>query len=145
MPGSSNNAAPRLAQALSSGMEAERAIDRAAAHWVVVNTGGAPSAGEQRAFARWYVADERHARLYDELLRLWEQLSLVDAGALRAARDGRRRRHRAAARPLVFGMALAIVVAALCDHREVHALAHAAVSAGEMRVVGLAENIFTKR
>lgn len=111
-------------------------LEEVASRWVVLNTGGDPDQHERDAFAAWYAADARHAQTYDELLDIWQKLSAIDAGAIRA-----KRRHRLATLPAAVA-AFVLAGSALiyyADSLRVAALADAATATGEVRTVQLAD------
>ncbi|SOF01372.1 FecR family protein [Burkholderia sp. OK233] len=110
-------------------------LEEIASRWVVLNTGGEPSEHDRHAFSAWYDGDVRHAQMYDELLDIWNRLSAVDAGTIRA-----KRRRRSAMMSLAI-LAFVSVGSALLyrDSLRIVALADASSGIGEVRTVGLAD------
>jgi transmembrane sensor len=110
-------------------------LEDAASRWVVLNTGGDPDENEQRAFSAWYAADPSHARMYDELLDIWNQLSAVDAGVIRS----KRKRRTVTVSLAVLAFLLTGSALLYRDSLRVLALADAATAVGEVRAVQLAD------
>jgi transmembrane sensor len=110
-------------------------LENIASRWVVLNTAGEPNELDRHAFSAWYVADVRHAQMYDELMDIWYKLSALDAGAI-----GAKRKRRGALRSLAVLTFVIIGSALLCpDSLPVLALADTSTAIGEVRTIRLAD------